>query len=118
MSSALEDLADAADEVANEQRLVARKARGMQRRRDRGESWQNILDHERDPDLVALLRRSGRRLSTATAAFARRLAIALSDEGVSRRRIAARLGVTHQRVSAILQDTRQRTGGQLDQSGE
>jgi hypothetical protein len=112
MASALEEIATAADEVADDQRLVARRARAMQRQRDRGWSWALILDRERMPGLLELLRRSGRRLSGATARLGRTLAAGLSKEGESRRQVGRRLGVTHQRVSAMLSGERRREDDQ------
>jgi hypothetical protein len=47
MSTALELVAIAADNVAADQRDVARRARAMQRQRDRGWSWAKVLDRER-----------------------------------------------------------------------
>jgi hypothetical protein len=102
LSTALDDLAEAADEAADDQRAVARRARTMQAQRDRGWSWSRILDREPAPGLVALLRRSGRRVGEATASFTRRLALGLTEEGETRRHIGRRLGVTHQRVTAML----------------
>jgi len=102
MSATLEDVAVAAEEVAAEQRRVARRARAMQRQRDRGWSWVQILDREEPPPLLETLRRSGRHLSEATRRLSHTLASGLSAEGASRRQIAKRLAVTHQRVSAIL----------------
>ena len=102
MSSVLEVVAATADEVADDQRRVARRARAMQRRRDRGWSWGKILEREPVPGLLELLRRSGHRLTEATGRFAHALAHGLTEEGESRRRVGRRLGVTHQRVSAML----------------
>jgi CRP-like cAMP-binding protein len=102
MSTALEDVATAADEVADDQRRVARRARAMQRQRDRGWSWAKILDREAEPGLLGLLRSSGRRLAESVALLAQALARGLTGEGESRRQIARRLGVTHQRISAML----------------
>lgn len=102
MSSALEEVAATADEVAHEQRQVAHGARAMQRRRDRGWSWATILDSEAAPGVIALLRSSARRLASATGRLAQALVNGLSGEGESRRQIARRLGVTHQRISAML----------------
>jgi hypothetical protein len=112
MDSALEEIATAADEIADDQRRVARRARAWQRQRDRGRPWASILDRERIPGLFELLRRSGRRLSGAIARLGRVLAHGLSQEGESRRQIGRRLGVSHQRVSAILNGEGQRQGGQ------
>lgn len=102
MGSALDEVADAADAVADDQRSVARQARAMQRLRDRGWSWSKILDNEASPGLLTLLRRSTRTLASALATLAHTVAHSLAAEGESRRRIAQRLGVTHQRVSAML----------------
>ncbi len=106
MPSALEELTAAADEVADDQRRVARRARTMQRQRDEGWSWGRILDREPSPGLLELLRRSGRRLSGATGRFAESLAAGLTAEGESRREVGRRLSVTHQRVSAMLKGER------------
>jgi hypothetical protein len=102
MPTALEDLATTADEVADEQRAVARQARTLQRRRDRGWSWVEILDREPGSSLIGRLRRTVTQLAGATGRIAHALAADLSAEGESRRRIARRLGVTHQRVTAML----------------
>lgn len=111
MGSVLMEVAAAADEVATDQRRVARRARLMQRQRELGWSWGRILDREAAPGLLELLRRSGRRIADTTARLARALASGLSDEGESRRQIGRRLGVTHQRVTAMLKGER-RTGRQ------
>jgi len=113
MRSALEDVAAAADEVADDQRQVARRARAMQRRRDQGWSWERIMDWEPEPGLLGLLRRSGRRLSEATGRLAQALASGLTGEGQSRRQVGRRLAVSHQRVSAMLRGER-RSAGDLD----
>ncbi len=110
MSSALQVVATTADEVADDQRRVARLARAMQRQRDRGWSWGKILEREPVPGLLELLRRSGLRLTEATSRFAHALAQGLTEEGESRRRVGRRLGVTHQRVSAILKGQHQLEG--------
>ena len=102
MSVALEEVAAAADGIADDQRRVARRARTMQRQRDRGWSWARILDDERGPGLLGLLRSSARRLSESTARSAKTLARGLAEEGESRRQIARRLGVSHQRITAML----------------
>ena len=102
MRSALEDVAVAADQVANDQRQVARRAREMQRQRDQGWSWTRIMEYDPDPGLVELLRRSRRRLSEATRRLAQAVASGMSGEGQSHRQVAQRLAVSHQRVSAML----------------
>ena len=104
MSEPLEELADAADEVADDQRRIADTARMMQRHRERGWPWTRVLDQQGSPGLVELLRRSGRHLRAVTAKFTHVIASELRAEGESHRKIAQRLGVTHQRVSALLND--------------
>src|SRR5581483_5469115 len=59
--------------------------------RERGWSWASILDREPMPRLLELLRRSGRRLSGATARLGRTLAIGLGEEGESRRQVGRRV---------------------------
>jgi hypothetical protein len=113
MGAALEDVAAVADEVAAEQRLIARRARSMQRERDRGVSWASILAREPAPGLLELTRNSACRLSRMTTCLAHVLAAGLSAEGESRRAIAGRLGVSHQRITAML-----RTVGRDSSDGE
>ncbi len=102
MSSALEQVADAADAVVADQRQVAKRARALQRLRDRGASWSDIVEGEGGAELLHLLRRSAQSLAGALGALARTIAHSLAGEGHSRRQIAQRLGVSHQRVSALL----------------
>lgn len=109
MNSALEDVAVAAEQVADEQRSIADLARTLHRRRAEGWSWARILDEEDAAGLVDLLRRSARRIGDATAAFTRSLAVELHAEGASHRSIARRLGVSHQRVSAMIDQQRRST---------
>lgn len=105
MTNVLEQVADDADQVADDQRKVARRARAMQRQRDRGWSWQRILERD-GADVLGLLRHGAKRLTSATGHLGAVLARGLAAEGESRRRIASRLGVTHQRVSALLRSDR------------
>lgn len=108
MGTALEDVAAAADEVADDQRLVARRARQMQRRRDAGWSWAQLMDWEPEPTILDLLRRSGRRLSESVGQLAQTVASGLSREGETRRQIGRRLAVSHQRVTTMLKGDRHR----------
>jgi hypothetical protein len=111
MRSALDVVAEAAEEVAQDQRVVARRARTMQRRRDSGWSWARILDEEPEPGILELMRRSARRLADAVGHYAQDLASGLSREGETRRQIGRRLAVSHQRVSAMLNGHRDRRAG-------
>jgi hypothetical protein len=103
MGSVLEEVAATADEVADDQRRVARRARVMQRQRDRGWSWARILDRDANRDVLGLLRGGAARLAKAAGTLALGFARGLTGEGESRRRIARRLDVSHQRVTAMLQ---------------
>ena len=102
MTSALEELARAADDTARDQQRLARRARDMVRQRGRGRAWSTILETGRQPGALELLSTSTRRLVSIGGRFRQALARALTAEGRSTRRIAGDLGVTHQRVSAIL----------------
>jgi hypothetical protein len=109
MTSALEEVAAAADEMANEQREIARTARQLQRRLDRGQSWAAVLDREPFSGLVSRLRSSTQRLAQTTGRFVVAVAAGLQREGESHRSIARRLGVSHQRVTTMLNDRRNTT---------
>ena len=102
----LEELAVAADAVADDQRQVADTARELAARRKAGWSWSRILESEEGPQLVELVRRSVHRLREASGRLTSVLAAELSNEGRSRREIARWLGVSHQRVSALVERTR------------
>lgn len=106
MQSALEAVATAAEEVAGDEREVARRARAMQRKRERGWTWARILDDEAQPGVVELVRRSAQRAAELKTRLAIVLARELTAEGFSRRQLAQRLQVTHQRVSALLNRNR------------
>lgn len=103
--TALDNLAAAADEVANDQRQVARAARAMRRQRSQGLTWSTILDRPPGSSMLPLLARSLGRAVDAAGAFRRSVVEGLAAEGLSRRQIARLLGVTHQRVSALLRQS-------------
>ncbi len=102
VDTTLGDVAAAADQVAEDQKQVARMARTMQRQRDRGWSWAQILDRQRASGVVDLLRRSRHLITRTTTGLTVTLARQLSAEGETRREIARRLGITHQRVTTLL----------------
>jgi hypothetical protein len=118
MMSTLGDVATTVDDAADDERDIARDVRTMQRQRDRGRSWAQVLDDQAGPGALASLRDSARRLAGAAAQLAHILAGGLAAEGQSRRQIARRLGVTHQRVSALLRnDPRPRPTGPIEPAG-
>jgi DNA-directed RNA polymerase specialized sigma24 family protein len=102
MASALEEVANTADEAAETERAVAREARAMQAQRDRGHSWSAILEGDGASTIFELLRRGARLAIDALSALSRVVTEELSEEGASRRQIARFIGVSHQRVSAII----------------
>lgn len=102
MTTALEELAQAADQTARDQQLLARRARDMARQRGRGRAWSSILEREKQPGALELLSASARRLASISGQFRLALGRALTAEGRSTRQIAKELGVTHQRVSTML----------------
>ena len=104
MTDLLEAIANEADAVAHDQRLVARDARTMKRRLDRGWSWTQVLGDEQPAQVIQRARDSGKTVARLLARLALVIATGLSAEGESRRRIATRLGVTHQRVTAMLRN--------------
>lgn len=106
MTTPLIALAEVADETARDQHRLARKARTMDRQRQRGWSWSTILDRESQPRLLVLLASSVRRLAEASGRFRAALAGGLVDEGLSTRQTSERLGVSHQRVSTMLHERR------------
>lgn len=102
MTSALEELADAADETAREQQRLASRARRMVQQHRRGWAWSAVLERERKPSAIELLTASARRLVQSGGRFRHALGRALAAEGLSTRQIARHFGVTHQRISAML----------------
>jgi len=104
MTDPLVELADAAEDTARDQQLLAGKARTMAQQRQRGWSWSKVFERESQPGLIELLARSTRGLVSASRAFRRALARSFADEGASTRQIAQRLGVTHQRISTVLNE--------------
>lgn len=100
----LERVADTAEQVAEDQQALARRARTMQRQRARGWSWSQVLDSQPSPGVIELLRKSRQAVTSLASGFSAILARELSHEGESRRQIARRLQVTHQRVTALLRE--------------
>src|SRR3954447_12839338 len=106
MGNALEEVASAAEESAAEQRDVARRVRAIDRKRQRGWSWVRILDDEPSPGVLELVRKSARGAAAAASGLVHLVAVGLSEEGESRRRIGHRFGMSHQRISAVLNGDR------------
>jgi transposase-like protein len=101
-AAALDEVAEAADATADEQRQVAATSRRLRNERQRGASWREITVDGRARTLLGLIGMSARRLTTVGKRLRRALAVALTSEGLSTRQIGARFGVSHQRVSSLL----------------
>jgi hypothetical protein len=99
---ALEALAVALEQNAEEERLLTHRIRELTAGREEGSSWHEALAAQGDPDTVQLMSSVLGRLSRSSGAFRRALVLALREEGVSIPAIARMFGVTHQRVSNLL----------------
>lgn len=82
VDQALEEVAEAAEQVAADQHEVARQARRLDRARNRGLSWAEALDRQRPPGLLARLRDGRRQLDQALTQLSRFLANGMAGEGV------------------------------------
>jgi hypothetical protein len=106
----LRSLADLEEALAaNQERAqqMRKRIRQIRSRRQRGESYRDIVEGGKSPLIVGLLRESGRAMDEAGARVRRTEALALHDEGMTMEQIAERFGVTRQRVSSLLRDARQ-----------
>ncbi len=99
---ALGQLAEALEENARDQQVMADRIRELRKARASGVSWEDILSEEEGIGTMQLLSRMLNRLSAASGALRREMVHGLRDEGVSVPTIARLFGVTHQRVSNLL----------------
>lgn len=103
MDEFLDEVADAAEAVAAEQRQVAREVRSLKRARGQGLPWTSLIDARLAAGGPLGRLRAGRRaLAGAARRLAEGVAEGLTSEGLSYRSIATLLGVSHQRISAML----------------
>ncbi len=103
---ALSDLDDALDANIARARRMKKRIAQIQRERAKGTSYRAIVESERSPLIVQLLRESGQALDDAGARVRRTEALALHEEGMTMEQIAETFGVTRQRVSALLREAR------------
>lgn len=99
---AIDQLADAIEENARDERRLARRLRRLRAGRAAGRSWRRLLDSEPDPGTLMVVGRVLARMSGASGVLRRALAQAVRGEGETVAEIARRFGVSHQRVSTIL----------------
>ena len=98
--SALNRVADVAEHEARVQTEVAAAARGAVRERESGPAGEGFGKRVRD--VLDRVTGSTERLVGGAAELRRAWAAQLAGQGLSRREIAARLGVTRQRASVLL----------------
>ena len=103
---ALADLDAALGENARRAKLMKRRIAQIQRQREAGRSYREIVEAEQAPLVVRLLTESGQALAETGARVRRTEALALHEEGMTMDQIAAKFGVTRQRVSGLLRDAR------------
>jgi hypothetical protein len=99
---ALDDLAQAVEDNATDERLLVGRIRRARRERAEGRSWRAILESEPDPGMLEVLGRVSSRLSGAGGALRRSLAVALRGEGTTISAVGRMFGVSHQRISKLL----------------
>lgn len=103
--AAIDELADAIEANASDERLLARRLRRLRSGRAAGRSWRRLLDSEPDPGALAIVGRILARMSSTSGGLRRTMAQAVHGEGETVAEIARRFGVTHQRISTILRGT-------------
>jgi DNA-directed RNA polymerase sigma subunit (sigma70/sigma32) len=106
---ALIDLDGALDANIDRARRMKRRIAQIQRQREAGKSYREIVESEQGPLIVQLLSESGRALSDHGAQVRRMEALMLHNEGMTMDQIAEKFGVTRQRVSGLLRDARAST---------
>jgi DNA-directed RNA polymerase sigma subunit (sigma70/sigma32) len=101
---ALAELDTALDDNIERAKVMRRRIKQVQRQREAGRSFKEIVEAKDGPLLVQLLTESGRAIDHHGARVRRTEALALYDEGMTMEQIAERFGVTRQRVSALLRE--------------
>ena len=99
---ALDDLLVALEDNQRRNREMIVRAKRIQRLRQRGLPYSEIVQGQPRPLIVELLTENFDALRTAGGRLRRTEARALHDEGLSMDRIASLFGVTRQRISRLL----------------
>ena len=99
---ALDELVVALEENSRRNKEMISRARRIQRLRDLGLPYSEIVQGQPKPLIVELLTENFDALRTAGGRLRRTEARALHDEGLSMDRIAELFGVTRQRISRLL----------------
>lgn len=98
---ALQHVARAAEDAAEEQRDIARRARALSRARRRGATSVELVEAGAVSVIIAGIRANARRLSAAARHLQAAIVTALSRDGLTTREIGRLIGVSHQHVSAL-----------------
>lgn len=99
---ALDALAEALEQISQDQEVLAKKIDSLRQARSKGLSWQDILGEEDAPGSMQVVSRMLACLSKASGALRKELVEELREEGATIPAIARLFGVTHQRVSNLL----------------
>jgi hypothetical protein len=99
---ALDALAEALEQIAEDHRELARKIGELRLARQKGSPWQEILADEEPPGTMQVVSRMLACLSRASGSLRKEMVDELREEGASIPAIARLFGVTHQRVSNLL----------------
>ncbi len=99
---ALDALAQALEQIAEDHRELGRKIGELRLARQKGLAWQGILAEEEAPGTMQVVSRMLACLSKASGSLRKELVDELREEGASIPAIARLFGVTHQRVSNLL----------------
>ncbi len=104
--AALQALCTAVDHAQDRLRDVSARMAVLQRERERGREYAEIVAEEERPLLVEMLTEVLDELAAAGATFRRAEARVLHAEGLSQEAIARLFGVTRQRVGVLLQSAK------------
>ncbi len=99
---ALQDLVDAAEQMAQATTLVTTRAAQIRTCREQGLSYRAVVSGNDTPLIAGLLTDSIARFEAAGTRFRRAEAHALHQEGMTLEQIAGLFGLTRQRISALL----------------
>jgi DNA-directed RNA polymerase sigma subunit (sigma70/sigma32) len=105
-SMALDYLVETLEQIEVVAQQALARAELLERQREEGGSYRQIISSEERPPLVELVSRMIDVLIDAGGQFRRAEASALYDEGATMDEIGALFGVSRQRVSALLASTR------------
>jgi len=99
---ALEDLVQAAEQMARAIALVTTRAAEIRTSREQGISYRTIVNGENRPLIAGMLTETIARFEAAGTRFRQEEARALHKEGMTMEQIADLFGLTRQRISTLL----------------